>query len=358
MKKPQRTFKVAVIALLVCLTGCASAPKAKTRYFWPTPPDEPKIEFLGAYHGANDLTEKNIMTAITGEAEDLTIDYPMAVASDGAGKVYVTDLAARIVEFDLSLRVAKPFGSGTESITKACGIALDGDGNVYVGDMVKPLIMVFNKDGKPVSLIDLTGQAKSVGFFAIDRERKRLVIPDHAASKVHIAELNGKITRTITTWGKDKDEDGFLLPYGATFDRQGNIIVADTMNGRVVRFTPDGEFLSKFGRSGDSEAGFGVVKGVAVDSEGHIYLTDSRGHKLLIFSDKGEYLLSFGTLAESSLQLIGSFALPLGIFIDRNDTIYIADRMNKRFQMFQYMNAGYLEKNPVKKDEVAKPLGK
>jgi len=33
----------------------------------------------------------------------------------------------------------------------------------------------------------------------------------------------------------------------------------------------------------------------------------------------------------------GEFWLPTGIFIDRNDMIYISDSYNKRIQIFEYL---------------------
>jgi sugar lactone lactonase YvrE len=74
-------------------------------------------------------------------------------------------------------------------------------------------------------------------------------------------------------------------------------------------------------------------KGVATDRYGHVYLVDSLLHAVQIFDDAGQFLLSIGGLGQAN----GEFWLPTGIFIGRDDMIYVADTYNQRVQVFRYV---------------------
>jgi hypothetical protein len=43
-------------------------------------------------------------------------------------------------------------------------------------------------------------------------------------------------------------------------------------------------------------------------------------------------------------QGYGEFWLPTGIYIDKNDVIYVADSHNKRVQIFQYLKGDAVSK--------------
>src|SRR6266568_1879749 len=355
MKMISNMFALSTVLLALCLAGCA-APRVAERYVWPPPPDEPKIEFLGVYKTQSDLAEEGLAKLILGSDVSASLRNPLAITADGHGKVYVSDLKLNgVLVFDFTTRKVDMLAVESGQIfNKVSGIAIDNDGNIYVGDTDLKRIVVFDKNEKFVSNIDLSAQAKSVGLFAIDKARKRIVVPDPAAHKVHIVDFSGKFIKTIAKHGGT--EEGFNYPTAAAFDPQGNIIVADTMNSHIERFAPDGTFLSLFGKRGDSPGEFAVIKGIAVDSEGHIYVTDSKANRFSVFTEKGELLLVIGTLDDAD-KVIGGMVTPLGIYIDQNDTIYMVEKNYARFQKYQYLNSAYLASHPITKDTVlAKPV--
>jgi DNA-binding beta-propeller fold protein YncE len=54
-----------------------------------------------------------------------------------------------------------------------------------------------------------------------------------------------------------------------------------------------------------------------------------------IFDRDGQYLLGFGATGQEK----GRFWLPGGLFIDENDTIYVADAYNRRVQVFKHITS-------------------
>jgi hypothetical protein len=61
-------------------------------------------------------------------------------------------------------------------------------------------------------------------------------------------------------------------------------------------------------------------------------VVDGAWDRVQVFDRLGDLLYYFGTEGSEPW----AFALPSGIFIDRNDTVYVVDSYNSRVQVFRY----------------------
>jgi DNA-binding beta-propeller fold protein YncE len=77
-------------------------------------------------------------------------------------------------------------------------------------------------------------------------------------------------------------------------------------------------------------------KGVAVDSEGNIYVVESYYDHLLVYNSKGEYLMAIGGVGTEP----GKFHLPSGVWIDSHNRVFVADTLNSRVSVFQFLGGG------------------
>ena len=73
-------------------------------------------------------------------------------------------------------------------------------------------------------------------------------------------------------------------------------------------------------------------KGIAVDSEGHLYVVDGLWGIVQVFDQQGRLLYYFGGRGMAN----GEFQLPAGLFIDREDRIFVVDSFNRRVQVYRY----------------------
>jgi sugar lactone lactonase YvrE len=73
-------------------------------------------------------------------------------------------------------------------------------------------------------------------------------------------------------------------------------------------------------------------KGIGMDSEGHLYVVDGLWGVVQVFDREGHLLYYFGSRGTRS----GQFQLPAGLFIDRDDRIFVVDSYNRRVQVFRY----------------------
>ena len=129
----------------------------------------------------------------------------------------------------------------------------------------------------------------------------------------------GKVLLTLGKPGvAGAGPDMFNAPTDVAVARNGDIIVSDghggNTNARIVKFTPDGKFIAAWGKRGSGPGEFGVNHSVAIDSAGRIYVADRSNNRIEIFSPDGAFVAEWK-----------QFGRPSGLFIDKNDILYVSD---------------------------------
>lgn len=356
----QFPFKFALYVLCTFLLSACASSKAteKKRYFWPPLPGEPKIEWIGNYSSNLDLKTggPSMFSMIVGEADSIKLERPIAIAADSRGRVFVADNEySSTYIFDFNSKDVTTLGGESliGVLRHLTGVAVDSLDNIYISDASSRKVHVVNPDNQVIKVLDLSKKMSHIGKFTIDTTRGRIILPDLRENKIVVTDLDGN---HLFSFGKPGGDDGeFNQPQSVSTEKDGTIVVADSFNARIQRFSPQGEFISKFGRRGDGPGDFAIIKGVAVDSEDHIYITDGKLNQFSIFSKKGDFLLNIGGTYASTVgskMAIGGFLVPQGIFIDQNDRIYIVDQLNRRFQVYQYINNQYRTQFPVQPQRI------
>ena len=356
MKNMKQTMvKLAgLIFIIGLLAGCAAEQQEVRKFYWPQLPERPRIEWKKAYSSQLDFPKtgfKAFVDAVAGSDQPIRFSKPVDIKSTGEGKVYISDPGSGVVYvYDLILGDVHLLG-GDDAIGQfknPLGLTIDDNMNIYVGDQEKLMILVFDRDEKPLRALPLQGIVGRPTGLAFDKQRKQLYVVDIKDHKVCVLSTDGKLVNTI---GKPGEGDGeFNFPTSVAINHKGEIVVADSMNARIQIFDAEGKFLRKFGRRGDGIGEFQILKSVAVDSDDNIYVTEGKGHRMLIFDTNGQFLLNVGGLYSvlgTGKNAPGGFLIPQGIDIDKNDVIYIVDQLNRRFQVFQYISDSYLQANPI-----------
>ena len=80
----------------------------------------------------------------------------------------------------------------------------------------------------------------------------------------------------------------FIGGFGA--DNEGNVIVADVDNNRVVKFNSLGQIVGTFGSTGSGPGQFDFPTDIAVSPIGEIYVGDSNNHRVQVFDAQFSYL--------------------------------------------------------------------
>jgi sugar lactone lactonase YvrE len=129
----------------------------------------------------------------------------------------------------------------------------------------------------------------------------------------------GRVLMTLGTPGQaGEDATHFNAPSDVVIAANGDIFVADghgeKTNARIVKFSADGKFIKAWGKEGSAPGEFNVPHGLALDSAGRLFVADRANNRLQIFDQDGNFIAEWK-----------QFGRPSGIWIDKNDAIYVAD---------------------------------
>lgn len=127
--------------------------------------------------------------------------------------------------------------------------------------------------------------------------------------------------------GKGTGKGEFDSPHGIAADSNGNILVADTNNGRIEKFSPNGTFIASMGTKGTGHGQLGAPNGIAIDRAGNIYVADASNHRVQKLSPDGTFI------AEWKGPEPGFYG-PRRIAIGPDDSIYVVDQGHTRIVKF------------------------
>jgi sugar lactone lactonase YvrE len=129
---------------------------------------------------------------------------------------------------------------------------------------------------------------------------------------------NGKVLMTLGKAGVASKEPGlFDQPTDVAIAPNGDIFVTEGHlqgNDRISKFSKDGKFLKMWGKKGNGPGEFFAPHTIAFDSRGRLFVGDRSNNRIQIFNQEGNHL-----------ETITQWGRPSGIFIDKDDTMYVAD---------------------------------
>jgi len=221
------------------------------------------------------------------------------------GEVFVPEyFNDRIQVFTLDgtpRRVIGKAGAGAGEFNSPGGVAVGPDGALYVADFYNDRIQKLSSDG---TFIRQWGQTRSKG--------------------------RGSGTLTALTAGGDSIS--FSYPTDVSVSPQGALFVADGYNDRVQTFKPDGTPAHKWGGPfainihGPFNGWFATVTSIAIGPRGSIFVADFYNHRIQKFTPDGVFLTSFGRRGSGT----GELDYPMGIAISHDGTVFVADYGNNR----------------------------
>jgi DNA-binding beta-propeller fold protein YncE len=132
---------------------------------------------------------------------------------------------------------------------------------------------------------------------------------------------------TVFEGGSGTDKGQFDAPTGIAVDPNGNILVADTNNGRIQKFSPTGHFLGTLRIKGIGYGQLGAPNGIAVDRGGNIYVADASRHVV-------EKLAPDGTIIDEWKGPDAGFYGPRRIAIGPDESVYVVDQGRTRIVKF------------------------
>jgi uncharacterized protein (TIGR03437 family) len=259
-----------------------------------------------------------------GAATAASLGFPVAVAVDAAGNLFIADLYNnRVRKVSTNGVITTVAGNGTKNVQSGLGsysgdngpataaglnypygVAVDASGNLFIADLYNNRVRKVSTSGV-ITTIAGNGQAGFAGDggpaasaqldepfgIAVDAAGN-LFITDYGNDRVRRISASGTITTVAGNATPGYTNDGGLAtaaqlnyPKGIAIDSSGNLFIADFSNSVVRKISASGTITTvagngSFGYTGDggpaTSAELDFPPGVAVDASGNLFIADTR----------------------------------------------------------------------------------
>ena len=222
-----------------------------------------------------------------------------AVATLGDERTFYHN-GSRLFQFDQNGKFVKEIGQGVYAVNFAQQVRVDPQDNIWIVDAGSNQVVKFDSDGR-FQLV-LGRKPENIGVRPGPGVPASGGMPAEGAAPAGRGgggEGGGRGGGRGAP-GAGINGDSFNHPSDVTWDRAGNIYVADGFGGnnRIAKFTRDGNFVKTWGQTGSAQGQFNQIRGIAADSAGNLYVADAGNKRIQVFDGEGTFksqITSVGT---------------------------------------------------------------
>ena len=223
-----------------------------------------------------------------------------------------------VMKFDGATgKMLTSFGNGL--LVFPHGMHVDKDGNVWVTD---------GQDNAPRPARGAGGGGAAAGGGAA-RGPAPTPAPGAGATKGHQVFKFSPAGKVLMTVGKP---GGSVAPGECCFQPNDVVTSPDGRfiyvaeghastpgwTAKIMKFDTSGKLVKEWGKWGNGDGEFDQPHALAFDSKGLLYVGDRNNNRIQVFDQDGNFKEKFY-----------QFSRPSGIYIDRNDNLYVADSESK-----------------------------
>ncbi len=321
-----------------------------------------------------------------GPATEYSLSYPEAVAVDGNGNYYITDVGhEQILKITSAGIVTIIAGNGTQgyngdgilatsaSLFVPYGVTADNLGNVYIADTrnnrvrrVDPSGIITTVAGTGVQGYSGDGGAATAAqlnnpYSVVIDKSGNLYIADNGNNRIRKVDPTGIITTVAGNGIAGYGGDGALAtnaqlygPRAITLDGSSNLYIADYNNGRIRKVRPTGIIITIAGNpcykcsNGDggpaAAAKVESPTGVAVDVAGNVYISQAPFASVRKIDTDGIITTAVGTYSsgfsgDGGPATAAKLNYPSGLAIDAKNNLLIVDNQNNRIRQVNSANS-------------------
>jgi streptogramin lyase len=206
---------------------------------------------------------------------------------NSTGPAYMAS-AAQLLEFDEKGKFVREVGKNLYGWAYAHAVRIDKDDNIWVVDKGSDLIIKMNPQGRVVWVFGRKGEASHLQ-----------VPPDYAST------LSGLLARAGVAVTPPANNDPrspvpvhrdnvFNQPTDVAWDSKGNSYFSDGyVNSRVGKANARGEWVASWGSLGSGPGQFDTPHGIAVSPTDEIYVADRGNRRVQVFDPDGKFLRQF-----------------------------------------------------------------
>jgi sugar lactone lactonase YvrE len=226
-----------------------------------------------------------------------------------------------MLKFDAAGKLEKSFGEGM--LIFPHGIFVDREGNVWVTDGQDNAPAAARGTAGGRASADQSGSGRAAGGEEARGQGQGRSSPPQGSTKGHQVfkfSPDGKLLMTLGKPGGGGGADYFYQPNDVLVAPNGDIFVSEGhssapgASARVLKFDKTGKFIKAFGKFGTGPGEFDQPHALAMDSRGRLFVGDRNNNRVQVLDQDGRFIAEWK-----------QFSRPSGLYIDRNDTLYVAD---------------------------------
>jgi tripartite motif-containing protein 71 len=249
------------------------------------------------------------------------------IALDGQGNLFLAEFDdSRIYKYSASGKLLAQWGehgSGAGQLEAPDKLAFDAQGNLYItevgsrstGEGQNNRVQKFSSTGMSLARWGTfgsgPGQFNSPAGIAIDQQGD-IYVADIGNHRVQKLSSEGQPLAQWHTVGSGTGEST-EIGYDLALDASGNVYVSEphpfsSGNDRVQKFSPSGKLLETLGGTGAAPGQLNQPTGLAVDSKGDVFIVDSANNRVEEFSPTGQYLAKWNG-PDDTFKFVSKIAL-------------------------------------------------
>jgi DNA-binding beta-propeller fold protein YncE len=249
------------------------------------------------------------------------------VAVNSKGHIFLFQRAKpMLAEYDEKGNFIQSIGEGL--FAHPHGLRIDPDDNIWTTDDGNHLVLKLDSSGNVLLVLGRINTGAEANWLfnkpadvAFAKNGDIYVADGYGNSRIVKFDRDGNY---IKAWGKyGKGSGEFNLPHGVAVDKEGRVYVGDRENQRIQIFDAEGNFIKQW-------TDVGYPYGLVITPDQHVWMVDGGYDRIVELDQDGKILGAFGEPGHKPGQMAWAHFMAIGA----DKTIYVADVLNWRFQVF------------------------
>ncbi len=204
-----------------------------------------------------------------------------------SGAAYMAQ-AAQLLEFDATGKFVREIGKNNFALSYAHAVRIDKQDNIWIVDKGSNMIVKFNPQGRAEWMFGRKG------------ESSHLDVPPDYASQIGVILKRAGLPVELPANNNPRNpvpvhrDNVFNQPTDVAWDSKGNSYFSDGyVNSRVGKANARGEWVASWGSLGTGPGQFDTPHGIAVSPADEVYVADRGNRRVQVFDTEGKYLREF-----------------------------------------------------------------
>lgn len=221
-----------------------------------------------------------------------------------AGSRNVAHGGSRLFQFDRTGKFTREIGVGVYGFLQAQQVRIDPQDNIWVVDQLSTQVIKFDPTGRIQMVLSRKPEAMRVPNLplSVPADTYALVArPPQPAGRGGGGGGDGEgggggggARAGGPPPGSGAEGENFNRPTDVAWDSAGNIYVADGYgNSRIAKYDRNGKWVKNWGSTGTNPGQFRVVHGIQIDAANNVYVADRDNRRIQVFDSNGTFKTQF-----------------------------------------------------------------